>query len=388
MNNNLDKKKKKKKYDDFYFTSAKVLSDTIFKYEEELLNKESKIECLNSEIDNLKRQMSGLKTDISNRDSQISDLKTTISNNEKDSKKLSDISNFLSKAVEYQNEIKKLEDENAYRKTQIDTLTSKKKELETDCYKKDVRIRNLENKKQELETDIEGKKSVIDTLTAKKQELEIDIEGKKSQIDILTANEEELQIQLEEKKGHNRELDTKIKELEKENSKIGNLENNEKNLKEEIEVLKDKNSKYETDYECIYTLQKLYKGLSDEIRNSLKEIFGNGDSIIGIIVRMSQQSKINSFSSFIVNRITAQKLEQIDDLKEIFDISFGIFKENDSNFLRHNFKSGDKFDPKTMIKGPNSDQFGIVKEVLFQGYEYSVNHNVHQKSVVNAVMKN
>ena len=303
-----------------------------------------------------------------------------------------EISHFAKILIDEENKTLKLRHDQDLLK--IGKLESEKFQLENKLKDLLGNLSNLEEKNKQLieaEHKIEELNKNIIYWKSKNEEIEneLDREIRKNKDKILKFESEE--------------NDSKIK-FENMKNKVEELESILKNKENDIEVIKVKNknliidntklqidknkiekelSEHNNIYSDFDKLYSCYKKLPDDIKINLQTLFGKEDSIISIVCNITKPRNIESFWQFISDKIDRNELtDQIDNLKEIFDISFKLLQLGDSNYIRLEPKKGDVMDNLTMRKILNSPQNGYVQDILLCGFKFQANNRVIKQSLV------
>ena len=146
----------------------------------------------------------------------------------------------------------------------------------------------------------------------------------------------------------------KDKMLIEKSKEISKREIENKTLHNEVEILKKENNlslQKELDFNIkqfenqikVYTL---YKELSPRAIKSLENIF-KGDSIDTFIACGIQEDNINSLWYYIKNEIIEEKIEDINNLKIIFEYFFNLYIIPNDYCISQDVKIGDNFDTTT-----------------------------------------
>ena len=391
------------------------------KLEEYLSERDTLIKNLQSEKSNLQSekikvqtscddQIANLRSDkrmlegyLSERDSQIKNLQNEKSNLQSEKSKLQTSCDNYSKEL-----------------TDKKLLESKKESLEKQIEIKNEQIASLESDKSKLEEYLSDKYSEINSLREDKVHLQSEKSELKTSYDLLSeksrAKDNEIEI-LKSKSAttinNNKELETQIKLFDKEkedrDNKISDLTVENRSFKEKIDFLnkeiyrltEDKKKvntqldEYGTTYSDFFELQDSYNKLCQDkdLKESLENIFGKPDkdgktSIVSMVINITKSKNIESLWGYISNKIERENLietEQIRDLKKIFEISFKLFNMGDNIYSRMDTQKGEDFNINRMDKVRDTNkttQRGFVKEVLFDGFKYSMNNRTVKKSLV------
>lgn len=234
----------------------------------------------------------------------------------------------------------------------------------------------LNEKKELLEELIE--KIVNKKLSEKKGE--IVKENEKDNKKIILENEE-LKRQLQE-------YELKVNEYEKNSEKIisenEELKRQLKDIKQGYELKVNEFEKIKKKYNPIETIMKLYDSLSSEIKKNIYNIYGNGN-VYSIICSLGNSSNILGMMKFVRNRIIEEKMENINELKEILYISVEIYNniniENENKYELISCNVGEKFNSDLFsIKGLKTS--GNVKKELLKGIRDLKNTKVEYKALI------
>ena len=209
-------------------------------------------------------------------------------------------------------------------------------------------------------------------------------------------------------------LDRKIKELDALQDWIGQLE---EIIKESAEVIKQQNDSlhqlekeieriqqllqdkqlenehlseklqyFERNFSILDEIYKKYEMLDKEIRNDLKGIFGNANSVPQFFSAAVQETHLDKLWDYLNHGINNHRFDPVEEenLKAIFDFCFDCVNESqrEALYIRLNVDIGEKFDDKRMIKTSDSNQLGKVNSVKLAGYQYSISGNIVKPSLV------
>ena len=223
-----------------------------------------------------------------------------------------------------------------------------------------------EELEDELDREIRSNKDKIVKFELEENNFHIEFDNLKNKI-------EELESVLEDREKDIEDIKIKNKNLIIDNTKLQIDKNNiEKELVEHNNIY--------SDFDRLYTC---YKKLPDDVKINLQSLFGKEDSIISIVLNITKPRNIESFWQFVCDRIDRDELsDQIDNLKEIFDISFKLLQLGDSNYIRLEPKKGDVMDNLTMRKILNSPQNGYVQDILLCGFKFQASNRVIKQSLV------
>lgn len=234
----------------------------------------------------------------------------------------------------------------------------------------------LNEKKELLEEPIE--KIVNKKLSEKIGE--IVKENEKDNKKIILENEE-LKRQLQE-------YELKVNEYEKNSEKIisenEELKRQLKDIKQGYELKVNEFEKIKKKYNPIETIMKLYDNLSSEIKKNIYNIYGNRN-VYSIICSLGNSSNILGMMKFVRNRIIEEKMENINELKEILYISVEIYNniniENENKYELISCNVGEKFNSDLFsIKGLKTS--GNVKKELLKGIRDLKNTKVEYKALI------
>ena len=184
-----------------------------------------------------------------------------------------------------------------------------------------------------------------------------------------TKKNKELQDLIENLK---KEIEQKNKDISMHSSLRQQLEQEKRTNEQRIKYLEDDNKKLREeakDYLPFNAVYEIYNKLSDDVKSSLKTVFGDGVSKLSVLVNMTRN--FSDFWSFLFDRINNDLLpeSEIENLKHLFDISFEIMRSYDSKFERLETKEGDVFDPSIMNKHKLALRVDRVNKVLLLGYK-------------------
>lgn len=240
--------------------------------------------------------------------------------------------------------------------------------------------KKLNEKKELLEELIE--KIVNKKLSEKIGE--IVKENEKDNKKIILENEE-LKRQIKDIK---QEYELKVNEYEKNSEKIisenEELKRQLKDIKQGYELKVNEFEKIKKKYNPIETIMKLYDNLSSEIKKNIYNIYGNR-SVYSIICSLGNSSNILGMMKFVRNRIIEEKMENINELKEILYISVEIYNniniENENKYELISCNVGEKFNSDLFsIKGVKTS--GNVKKELLKGIRDLKNTKVEYKALI------
>lgn len=186
-------------------------------------------------------------------------------------------------------------------------------------------------------------------------------------------NIEELKVNLDRLKIQNKDLSTRLTDIEKENMNLNNK------LSLSSETIEKFNNRYK-ELEYIYSK---FNNLSEDTREGLSGIFKNIDNIDLFLFCGAEYNKLEMFWEFIKNAIVnEQHKDDIDDMNKIFDYFFDRYnKVANGIYERIEIRPGEEFDTENHIRKGNKTS-GEIKEVLLKGFKNRKTRTVIKKTIV------
>lgn len=233
---------------------------------------------------------------------------------------------------------------------------------------------------------VKNRDEQISILKANKETLVKDIDSFKSSEEKLKQNLEvcnkenfELKIEIERKDKENQELNKQILSKHIENSELQN-ENNKLTI--DKEDLQNRLSIFAN----LDVLNNLYKEVSKnkEIKEKCQPFFGKNEAIDKILVNIAKQRSIEGLWQYICDSINKESLKEneIENLKKIFEISFGYLQAGDSNFEILDTAVSKPFENSTMQKYKSTGIGTKVKKIFLFGFKHKAANRIVKQSLV------